>query len=219
MSPVRTSWWWGLAVYAALSVVHVVLLAAHATAAADATKLLLMPALMIAVVWGARGTPWSAPLTLLFAALVLSWLGDGAPLLVPDLMGGLPVMLLCFGIAHIIYIVLFWRFLSVRRRLPWWSAVYAVWWVALLVILWPHLGALAFAVAAYGLLLGGTAVTATRCPPAVALGAAVFLCSDSLLAFRLFLPDAMPEGTSPLVMITYTLGQGLIAAGVLRRSA
>ncbi|MGB4135732.1 MAG: lysoplasmalogenase family protein [Microbacterium sp.] len=47
------------------------------------------------------------------------------------------------------------------------------------------------------------------------MGGAFFLASDSVLAFRLFLPDAMPAWTSPAVMLTYTLGQGLIIAGSL----
>jgi hypothetical protein len=46
-------------------------------------------------------------------------------------------------------------------------------------------------------------------------GSVFFLASDSVLAFRLFMPEAMPDWTSPLVMLTYCLGQGLIAAGVL----
>jgi uncharacterized membrane protein YhhN len=100
--------------------------------------------------------------------------------------------------------------------------VYAVWWVALLLVLWPRLGALSIAVAAYGLVLGGTAALATRCHPLVVWGGAFFLASDTILAFRIFVPDAMPPWTSPLVMLTYTVGQGLIAAGAivtLRRRA
>ena len=82
-------------------------------------------------------------------------------------------------------------------------------------VLWPHLGGLSFAVAAYGLVLGGTAALATRCHPLIIVGAVFFLASDTILAFRLFLADAMPEWTSPAVMVTYCLGQGLIAVGAV----
>lgn len=41
------------------------------------------------------------------------------------------------------------------------------------------------------------------------------LSSDTILAFRLFVTDLMPDWTSPLVMVTCTLGQGLIIAGLL----
>ena len=71
------------------------------------------------------------------------------------------------------------------------------------------------AVAGYGLVLGGTAAFAARCSPLIATGGVFFLLSDTVLAFRLFLADTMPQWTSPLVMLTYTLGQGLIVAGAL----
>jgi uncharacterized membrane protein YhhN len=124
------------------------------------------------------------------------------------------MMLLFFGLAHIAYIWLFVRHAAVRP-LPTWALVYAAWWAGLLLVLWPHLGGLAIAVALYGLVLGGTAASSTRCHPLVAWGGVLFLASDSILAFRLFLPDAMPGWTDPLVMITYCAGQGLIAAGVV----
>ncbi|MBD3943857.1 lysoplasmalogenase [Microbacterium sp. NEAU-LLC] len=205
--------WIGFAPYIVLSIVHVSALAADADDIAAPTKLTLMPLLAFAVVWGARGTTWSTPLTLLVVAIGLSWLGDGAGTFFP-FAPELPLMLLFFGLAHVCYIWLFWRRLAVRR-VPLWASVYAVWWVVLLAVLWPHLGGLAIAVAVYGLVLGGTAVAASRCHPLVVWGGVFFLTSDSVLAFRLFLPDAMPGWTSPLVMLTYCLGQGLIAAGVL----
>lgn len=70
-------------------------------------------------------------------------------------------------------------------------------------------------VAVYGLVLGGTAAFSARCQPLVAVGGAFFLASDTILALRLFLPDSLPPWSSPAVMITYTIGQGLIVAGAL----
>ena len=124
------------------------------------------------------------------------------------------MMLLFFGLAHLCYIWLFWRVIPVRR-VPGWALAYGLWWIGLLIILWPTLGGLLVPVAIYGVVLGGTAVAASRCHPLVAAGGALFLASDTVLAFRLFTPDAMPGWTSPLVMLTYCLGQGMIAAGVL----
>ena len=205
--------WLGFVPYIAVSLVHVTALAVGATAIAEPTKLALVPLLVVAVVWGVSGSGWTRAHTLLVAALGLSWLGDGAGAFLPWL-PTVPAMLLFFGLAHLCYIWLFWRMLAVRRVPPW-AAVYALWWIALLAVLWPHLGGLAVAVALYGLVLGGTAVAASRCHPLVVWGGVFFLASDSVLAFRLFLPDAMPDWTSPLVMLTYCLGQSLIAAGVL----
>jgi uncharacterized membrane protein YhhN len=209
--------WIGFAPYIVISAVHIGALAIGADAVAAPTKLALMPALALAVVAGVFGANprerWNGAHTLLVVAIGLSWLGDGAGTFVPWL-PTVPMMLLFFGLAHLCYIWLFWRTLPVRKP-PLWSAVYAVWWVALLAILWPSLGDLAIPVAVYGLVLGATAAGAARCHPLIAVGGAFFLASDSILAFRLFLPDAMPDFTSPLVMFTYCLGQGLIAAGVL----
>lgn len=218
--PGRTPLAWAFVPYIAISIVHVVALALQSDIASP-TKLSLMPLLAVPVLLSVRLRPTLA-IVLLLAAVALSWLGDGAGAFFP---GGaeLPLMLLFFGLAHIAYIVLFLRVLAVRR-MPWWALVYAAWWILMLIVLGPHTGALFFAVAAYGLVLGGTAAFSTRCHPLVIWGGVFFLISDTVLAFRLFTSEAMPQWTSPLVMLTYTLGQGLIIAGALtslraRRSA
>lgn len=209
----RRSWRWAFGVYAVVALVHVVLLAVDSPLTYP-SKLALMPVLALAAVWALRGTRWGTPATLLIAALAFSWLGDGAAAFFPFFENELPMMLLCFGLAHGCYVWLFWRYIS-ERPLPRWSAVYAVWWVVLVLVLWPMLGGLAVAVAIYGLLLGATAVAATRCNPAVLVGAVFFLASDTTLAFHRFAPDP-PGWLGVAVMVTYTIGQGLIALGVVR---
>ncbi len=138
--------------------------------------------------------------TLLVTALAFSWLGDGAGTFLPFL-PELPAMLLCFGIAHVLYIVLFWRMLAVRR-LPAWAAVYALWWVLLLVLLWPHLSASRSPSPSTGSSSAAPRPSATRCHPAIVVGAASFLASDTTLAFWIFLRDSVPDWFSPLVMLT-----------------
>ncbi|WP_396668509.1 lysoplasmalogenase family protein [Microbacterium sp. R86528] len=212
-------WWWGFVPFLLVSLVHIVALTLNADEIAAPTKLVLMPALIIAVLWGGRGSTWGVSYTLLFAALALSWLGDGAGFFFPDA-PTLPLMLLFFGLAHLCYIWLFAKRLAVRR-FPRWSAIYLLWWIVTLAILSPALlaqpggGAWVAALGAYGVVLGATAATASRCNPVIATGAAFFLASDTLLAFLLFTPDAMPAWSDPLVMLTYCTGQGLIAAGVI----
>lgn len=211
--------WWAFLPYLLLSAVHVVALAVGAASVAAPTKIGLMPLLAFAVVMCARGVRATAGLTLLLVAILLSWLGDSVGSLLPFL-PQLPAMLVFFGIAHLAYMLLFWRHLAIRRVAVW-ALVYALWWIAMVVFVAPHAGDLAVAVAIYGVVLAGTAVLATRATRIVAIGAAFFLASDSLLAFLLFLPDA-PGWLDPAVMTTYTLGQGLIAAGavvLLRRGA
>ncbi len=196
-----------------VSIVHIAALAVSWDAVSAPTKLALMPLLAVGAGWAGRRSGWGSPYTLLFLAIAFSWAGDGAGTFVPEL-PQIPAMLAFFALAHICYIWLFWRHLAVRT-IPVWTAVYGVWWVVILAVLWPSVGALLIAVAAYGIVLGGTAVAASRCHPVIAVGAALFLASDTVLAFRLFVPAAMPAWASPLVMLTYCAGQGLIAAGVV----
>lgn len=205
--------WWGFWLYAAVSLVHVAAIAFHLDAIEYPTKLMLMPTLAIAAIWALRGASVGPSATLLFLALAFSLLGDGAASFFPFFEDELPAMLLCFGIAHLIYIAIFTR--NVRERpVPPWALVYAVWWGVMIAVLWPHLGALLVPVVIYGLVLGGTAVASTRGGRLTAIGGAFFLASDTLLALRLFLPGVSAELTGPWVMITYTAGQGLLVLGL-----
>ncbi|MDR2293861.1 MAG: lysoplasmalogenase [Microbacterium sp.] len=204
---------WAFLPFITLSAVHVVALAFHNDALAAPTKLGLMPLLAFAVLVGARGLRATAPIALLLTAILFSWLGDGAGTFVPFL-PTLPMMLAFFGIAHLAYIALFWRHLRVRK-FPLAAALLIVWWAAMVIVVAPAAKELAVAIAAYGVVLGLTAAFATRCSPMVLVGALFFLASDTILAFMLFLPDLTPPITDAAVMFTYTLGQGLIAAGAL----
>ncbi|WP_298867495.1 lysoplasmalogenase [uncultured Microbacterium sp.] len=199
--------------YVVLAIIHVSAIALDSPLAPP-TKLWLMPLLALPVLIAAPRLLPRAVLGLLLGALLLSWLGDGAGAFFPGL-PELPLMLGFFGLAHIAYIVLFARFARIRR-LPWWTLVYVAWWVGMLSIVGPHTGGLLLAVAVYGIVLAGTAAMSARCHPIVAIGGGFFLASDSILAFRLFLPDGLPGWLGPAVMITYTIGQGLIVWGVLR---
>lgn len=205
--------WWGFAPYVITSLIHVAARFTNNEALAAPTKLLLMPALILAATWGMRRLGNRTVLGLLLAGLFFSWLGDGAGTFFPYA-PTLPMMLLCFGVAHLCYMRLFWRHLALRP-LSWWALIFALWWVVLLIVIWPMAGGLAIAVAAYGLVLGGTAAFSTRCSPVILWGGAFFLASDTILAFRIFAPELMPEWTSGMVMLTYTVGQGLITAGAL----
>lgn len=203
---------WAFLPYIAVSVTHVVLLSLHSPAAGP-TKLLLMPLLAVPVLVSLRRIRERTARALILVALAFSWLGDSAGALFPAA-PEVPLMLLFFGIAHLAYLTLFIRHLA-QRRMPWWALVYAAWWVAMVAFVGPYAGGLLIAVAIYGLVLGATAAFSTRCTPLVAVGGAFFLASDTLLAFRLFLPDSLPDWGSPAIMATYTIGQGLIIAGAL----
>lgn len=204
--------WIAFVPYAFASIVQVWALVIGAADVARPTKLMLMPFLALAVVWAGH-RHWTPAHSLLVTAIGLSWIGDGAGPLFPGA-DVVPVMILFFALAHVCYIWLFWRVLA-ERRLPAWTAVYAIWWVGLLILLWPVLGALLVPAALYGLLLAATAAGAARCHRLIRWGGAFFLVADTILAFELFMPGILPPWSSPLVMATYCLGQGLIAAGVI----
>lgn len=216
--------WWGFWLYATVSVVHVGAISFGLDPLVYPTKLLLMPALALAVLWaflgnsdtgGAREPAPRRVIVLLVAAIAFSWFGDGASFFFPMFDDELPAMLLCFGVAHLLYIWLFVRPLA-RRRVPIWTLAYAVWWGVMIAVLWTHLGALLVPVMVYGLVLGGTAVAATRGGAITAIGGAFFLASDTILAFRLFLPGGSESLAGPWIMLTYTIGQGLLAYGIMR---
>lgn len=203
---------WSFAPYIVMSIAHVVLLAVDSPAAGP-TKILLMPLLAVPVVVSARRLSPSTATALIGAALFFSWLGDSAGTFFPTL-PELPLMLGFFGLAHVAYIVLFMRHLT-RRRMPWWALLYALWWIVMIVTLGPHTDGLLLALAVYGLVLAGTAATSARSTSTIAIGGAFFLVSDTILAFHLFLPALVSPWGSPAVMLTYTLGQGLLVAGAI----
>lgn len=228
MTSSTTAPWWGFWVYAVVSLVHVGAITLGVDALVYPTKLLLMPALAAAAMWALQrrrrgasstddgsGTAPRSAVALLLLAILFSWLGDGASFFFPMFDDELPAMLLCFGIAHLVYIWLFVRPLA-RRRVPAWTLIYAVWWGVMIAVLWPHLGALLIPVMIYGLVLGGTALASTRGGALTAAGGAFFLASDTILAFRLFLPGSSEALAGPWIMLTYTIGQGLLAYGIVR---
>ena len=209
--------WPGLAPFAAASAVHVAARFAEADDVAAPTKLVLMPLLAGAALWTLRGRRVDGASVLLLGALTFSWIGDGAGAFFPQA-PEVPVMIAAFAVAHLCYIRLLRKHAGAGRY-PRWALVFPLWWAGMLAALWPSLGSLTAAVALYGLVLGGTAATAARCGPLIAVGGLLFLASDTVLAFRIFTPDRMPGWTSALVMLTYCAGQGLIVAGFLRRRA
>jgi uncharacterized membrane protein YhhN len=86
----------------------------------------------------------------------------------------------------------------------------------LLLALWPYLDETWPAVALYGAALALMAASATRGNVFTTIGGALFVASDSLLAFRIFTPlfQTPPEDT--LIMGLYLAAQLLIVIGVLR---
>jgi len=210
---------WPFLLYALVVVVHLGQILAGS--GADVTKPMLMASLLIAVLLVAAVADrrvTAAPrrglgLGLLGAGIVLSLAGD--VLLGPSFLLGL----VCFLLAQLSYVVAFVVAVP-RRRGAWWSLVYLPWIAALAIVLWPHLDAAMRApVVAYGVVLALNGMAGARVNRWTTLGAACFVLSDSTLALRIFLPGftaAFPDPWQDFaIMLTYCLGEGLIAWGVL----
>jgi len=204
--------WFAFIPYAIVSLVHLASVIVDAGQVTDIAATARMPLLALGVVLAMRGARRGMPYALLLSAIALSWFGGLSGSFLSGL--ALPMMLLFFGLAHLCYIWLFRRRLAVHRT-PRWAWVYVVWWVGIIVFLWPRVGNLTIAVAVYGVVLAGTAITATQCHPLIAWGGAVFLASDTFLSLVLFVPEAAGAWGFPMAMLTYNVGQGLIALGAV----
>jgi uncharacterized membrane protein YhhN len=198
--------------YIAVSLLHLAMVAAGFDEGARLTKILLMPALALAVLLAMRPVR-SAAAALLLLAIGFSWGGDASLTLPGDLW--FVVGLASFLLAHVAYIALFLHLRSRGRRLPVWTLVYVAWFAVFLALLWSHLGGLLAPVAVYGLVLGAMAAFAGGNGGPIALGGALFVVSDSVLALGRFLPGYEFAPHDLVVMATYLGAQGLIAWGVV----
>lgn len=199
--------------YAIIALVHLgTLLASHGFGS-TVTKPFLMPALLLAILWSLRARPtWL--LACSAVALAFSFLGD-VLLQAPGDIGFL-LGLGAFMLAHLAYLLLFLKPLR-ERRIPWYALVYAVWWIALVVLLAPHIGPLLIAVAAYGFVLAASSAAALGAGRVAAVGALIFLLSDTILAFKMFVPGWAFYPVDFIIMTLYLVGQGLIAYAVVSR--
>jgi uncharacterized membrane protein YhhN len=167
------------------------------------TKVLLMPALALAVL------PAATPL--LIGALIGGWIGD--IFLLADGTWFL-IGMAAFAGGHICYIA---QFVG-RGGRPRVAAIvgYFVIWAAMITLLWPDLGALRIPVALYSLLLATTAVTSTNAGLRAGLGGALFLISDSMIAMGLA-DWSRPPLVDFWIMLTYVAAQYLLATGIVNR--
>jgi uncharacterized membrane protein YhhN len=160
---------------------------------------------------------------MLVVALVFSFAGDTVLLGTSDaaFVGGTAA----FALSHLAYIACFSLCGSgkglVQQR-PWLIVLYALAWGITTAILWPHLGVLAAVVVPYSLLLTTMAVFALnlvgrielRSAIFVAAGAAIYMSSDTNIAFGRFDPALAPPHVDFLIMLTYLIAQSLIVAGI-----
>jgi uncharacterized membrane protein YhhN len=197
--------------YAAVGVAHLAGLFFGIVPLEQATKPFLMPALLIGFL---VTIPVRAGAVALIGSIgfLLSWAGD-VLLASPGNIGFL-LGLASFLLSHVVFTVLFLRYTRVRR-MPWLAVLIAVWWVGLTVLLAPSIGALLAPVVVYGLVLGFYFATSLGCNRYLSLGAFLVLVSDSILAFKLFLPGFSLWEHDFVIMLPYIVGQALVAIGLV----
>lgn len=124
-----------------------------------------------------------------------------------------------FLVAHLFYITLFVRnrakpsAIIARKAM---AALLVAFAAAMFIWLWPSLGAMKLAVAAYMCALTGMGVTTTLINSRawwVAVGAALFIFSDSLIAVGKF--KSPVDYGDYLIWATYYIAQGCIALGFI----
>jgi uncharacterized membrane protein YhhN len=201
-----------LPAYCAVAATDVALAAKGSRKARRFTKPLLMPLLAVQLAM-AKEADDTRPLVL--AGLAMSWVGDVA--LLAEGEGPFAAGLAAFLAAHCCYLAAFSkRRRGGVRRARWAAAAYGLAWCGLNVVLLPRTGRLRVPVVVYGTALAAMAVAALDTGvPTVAAGGAAFLVSDSILALSTFGGASVP-GADPLVMLTYTAAQALIAGGMVK---
>ena len=177
------------------------------------TQVLIVPT-VAGTVWSAATLPrLSAPTYTYAGALGFSWLGDW----LPDFAGDhhFVVLVSCFLVAQFCFIATY--ILFARRAPSWWAVFsYAAVFAALILACARGAGDLLPLVAIYGLALVTAAACSTAVSPLAALGAALFVVSDSMIALETFVAGYTPEHQGMAVMSTYIAAQVLIAYGLLQ---
>ena len=164
---------------------------------------------------------WHGGGPLLAIALALCAIGDA--FLAGDPKRWLPFGLAAFLAGHVAYGLLFWRERGAVDT-PFWATAPLVVLAAAVMLwrLWPALGPLKLAVAAYVAAIVAMVTLSLLLPharwPATA-GALAFMASDAILSFDLFKGAKLagsPRLTAWAVWFLYFGGQALIAYGMLR---
>ncbi len=129
-----------------------------------------------------------------------------------------------FLVMQVCYIVAFTRVPGPGLVRAWKVAIipYALVWVVMNVLVSSGVGALRLPVLIYSAVLVTMALAALdlviRVPQRlgwrVAIGAALFLVSDALIALTAFGPLTESRGASVVIMTTYLLAQGMIVTGL-----
>lgn len=172
------------------------------------TKILLLPLLILIYVTESKTEKLQLNKTFI-AGLIFSFLGDFFLLFKWGFLAGLGSFLL----AHVLYIFCFVK-LSIRKHWPLFAVALLLYASGLIFYLFPYLNEMKFPVIIYGLVISTMLYFAARTSNQhLILGAVLFVISDTLLSFNLFVQETVV--LSVLVMITYVAAQWFLVKGML----
>lgn len=204
--------------YAAVVAAHLVAQVTGPGALRTWTQVVAMP--LLALVLGVLvRAPRGRLVRWVLLGLGLSWLGDTVPKLAGE--QSFLVMVAFFLLAQVAYVVAFWparrRSVALRGSRAWPLPLSAYLLVLALLLVWcvPGAGALLVPVVAYGVVLVTMAVLSTGIHPLTALGGALFVLSDGLIALDAFADWYALSWHGLAVMSTYLAAQTLLVAGVI----
>jgi uncharacterized membrane protein YhhN len=216
-----------IVLFALLAMLDLALIASGHDAWRWYSKPFLMPILAVGVASTAR---WhlDRTRTALVLGLIASAAGDTVLLRPSD--SAFVLGTIAFGLTQAFYLIAFanaGRGVGLVQRRPWLALIYAAVWLGGLAVLWPHLHGFAGLIAGYSALLTAMGVAALNLveriprPSATlaAIGAVLFMSSDTALAFARFDPALAPPQAPLVVMLTYALAQALIVSGLAARLA
>lgn len=178
------------------------------------TKTLLIPLLILIYLFETRKLNDSSTLSVnktFLSGLIFSFLGDVFLLFEWGFLPGLGSFLL----AHIFYILCFSK-ISVKKQLPFLAFSLLIYVGSLLYFLFPYLNEMKIPVIFYAFVISAMLYFAVKTKRKfLILGALLFVVSDSLLAFNLFLKET--KTLSLLVMMTYVFAQYLLVCGIIQK--
>ncbi|CAB4867265.1 MAG: hypothetical protein F2793_02560 [Actinobacteria bacterium] len=215
-----------LILYAIVAAVNVTAELADAPGVIHVTKPLLVTVLICWLVVERRST-WDPPVTWLALGAACALAGD--ILLMPEGTAWFTAGLASFMAMQICYIVAFARVPGPGLVRAWRVALvpYVAYWIALMAVIVPTAGAMLVPIVVYSLCLLAMAVSALdlviRVPQKygwmVAIGAGLFMASDSVLALTRFGPISATPASNSMTMLTYVVAQALIIVGFARGQA
>lgn len=205
--------------FAVIALAHLVAQAVGADLVADLTQLFAMPALLL-VLLAPHPDPngdWPHVRRWATIALVLSWVGDSLPRILPEGVAFIG-MLVPFLLAQLAWLV---AMLPRRRQSIWFAqrwrlGLYGVLLIGVLALVMPGTGPLLGAlVVVYAVAIMLMATAATGWGALGTTGGLLFVVSDALIAVRTFRAELLPDSPwfGVLIMATYFAAQLLLVLG------